>query len=199
MSERDVFLNLLEKNPDDATIRLVFADWLDERGEHEEADRQRQHLNAIEWLRNVCIEFNAGRQEGEGLTCDQLLDFGRNVSATTGPNIEVSDIPDGHIVSIIRDRIPEFWKAWSIATGLPLTPEVEKKCYYSSGYCCVTEIYPDTHVAGPLSEEFIRADEERARNWRDREQEAEEFQRRSDEERQREFDTIQDELEKDRP
>lgn len=33
MTEEDAFQSALDSNPDDATTRLVFADWLDERGD----------------------------------------------------------------------------------------------------------------------------------------------------------------------
>jgi uncharacterized protein (TIGR02996 family) len=33
MAERDSFLNAIQKNPNDSMVRLVFADWLEERGD----------------------------------------------------------------------------------------------------------------------------------------------------------------------
>ena len=50
MNDRQVFLSALTENEDDATTRLVYADWLDDRGEHEEADRQRKWPAAKKWL-----------------------------------------------------------------------------------------------------------------------------------------------------
>lgn len=50
MNERSKFLKALKENEDDVGTRLVYADWLDERGEHEEADRQRKWPAAKEWL-----------------------------------------------------------------------------------------------------------------------------------------------------
>ena len=40
----------LEENEDDLTTRLVYADWLDDQGEHEEADRQRKYVASVRWL-----------------------------------------------------------------------------------------------------------------------------------------------------
>ncbi len=52
MDDRQAFLKAIAAGPwDDETIRLVFADWLDEHGEHEEADRQRKYVPAERWLR----------------------------------------------------------------------------------------------------------------------------------------------------
>src|SRR5205814_1124014 len=50
MNQRNAFLKALAKNEDDTATRLVYADWLDEHGEHEEADRQRKWPAAKEWL-----------------------------------------------------------------------------------------------------------------------------------------------------
>jgi uncharacterized protein (TIGR02996 family) len=205
MSQREAFLRAIAANEDDFLVRLVFADWLDDHGEHEEAERQRKLPEAKKWLDNVCKEHNAGCREGQEFTYDQLLDFGRNASAMAKVNIEVSDIPNSYnIVTAIRDHIPAFWKNWSIVTGLPLSPNIEQKYYYVSGFCCQNEINADTHVAGPLPEEIIRAEEEQARLQQQLEETEATLRRQQLEEaeeeiRQRGFDRIQDELETDRP
>jgi uncharacterized protein (TIGR02996 family) len=52
MDERQAFLQAIEEGPwDDEVTRFVYADWLDEHGEHEEADRQRKHVASERWLR----------------------------------------------------------------------------------------------------------------------------------------------------
>jgi uncharacterized protein (TIGR02996 family) len=38
MSDETAFLRAIQANPTDATAKLVYADWLDERGEHEKAE-----------------------------------------------------------------------------------------------------------------------------------------------------------------
>lgn len=50
---REGFLKALEQNEDDEPTRLVYADWLDEQGEYEEAARQRKWTAAKKWL----VEF----------------------------------------------------------------------------------------------------------------------------------------------
>lgn len=53
MDDRQAFLKAIEAAPwDDELIRGVYADWLDEHGEHEEADRQRKYVPAERWLRD---------------------------------------------------------------------------------------------------------------------------------------------------
>jgi uncharacterized protein (TIGR02996 family) len=69
MSERSAFLKALAENEDDTTTRLVYADWLDEHGEHEEADRQRKWPAAKAWLREFARnhpDFGGHSDEDEG-------------------------------------------------------------------------------------------------------------------------------------
>jgi uncharacterized protein (TIGR02996 family) len=54
VNHQHAFLKALAENEDDATTRLVYADWLDEQGEHEEADRQRKWPAAKEWFVQLC-------------------------------------------------------------------------------------------------------------------------------------------------
>jgi uncharacterized protein (TIGR02996 family) len=52
VNDRQALLKSIEAAPWDAELpRLVYADWLDEQGEHEEADRQRKYVPAERWLR----------------------------------------------------------------------------------------------------------------------------------------------------
>ncbi len=81
MSEREAFLKALAKNEDDTALRLVFADWLDEHGEHEEADRQRKWPAAKEWFIRFCRENNP--QPGEytdahPISYERLLEMGHD-------------------------------------------------------------------------------------------------------------------------
>ena len=51
MDRREEFLARVREAPEDELLRSVYADWLDEQGEHEEAQRQRKYLPARRWLR----------------------------------------------------------------------------------------------------------------------------------------------------
>src|SRR5262245_9445707 len=84
MSERDAFLKVLSENEDDTTARLVFADWLDEHGEHEEADRHRKWPAAKQWLVRLC-QFNNPADDLDPdewfISYETLLDLGREAVA----------------------------------------------------------------------------------------------------------------------
>ncbi len=49
--DRELFLAAIRREPKNYDHRYVYADWLDERGEHDEADRQRKYKASEEWLR----------------------------------------------------------------------------------------------------------------------------------------------------
>lgn len=50
--DRQAFLDAIKREPKNFDHRYVYADWLDEQGEHEEADRQRKYEASEKWLRS---------------------------------------------------------------------------------------------------------------------------------------------------
>ncbi len=50
MNAKEAFETVLQKDEDDTTTRMVYADWLDEHDQPEEADRQRKWPAAKKWL-----------------------------------------------------------------------------------------------------------------------------------------------------
>jgi uncharacterized protein (TIGR02996 family) len=123
VSERDAFLRKLDEDEDDTLTRLVYADWLDERGEHEEADRQRKWPAAKEWLVCFCAEHNED-PDGWGLSYDQLLDIGQEA-------VDAAD-DDGPVVwmslsNALDLNSRDFWRNWSVVTGVPLPSDIEEK------------------------------------------------------------------------
>jgi uncharacterized protein (TIGR02996 family) len=134
-SEREAFLKLLAENEDDTTARLVFADWLDDHGEHEEADRQRKWPAAKQWLVSFC-QWNNPRDDLDPdekyIPYKTLLELALDAVANAdehgygfscGNNMTMCDA--------LRVNRDEFWKNWSIVTGIPL-PEGEN----NRGFSC---------------------------------------------------------------
>lgn len=57
MTDRAAFLRAIAAAAwDDELPRLVYADWLDEHDEPEEADRQRKWVPAVRWLREYAVK-----------------------------------------------------------------------------------------------------------------------------------------------
>jgi len=96
--EKKAFLDAIKLNPVEITIRLVYADWLDEHGEHDEADRQRKFPQSESWLRKFSFQY--------------VTDFDYLVeSADNGVGVCFGD-DDGP--TAVND---EFWEHLSVYTG----------------------------------------------------------------------------------
>jgi uncharacterized protein (TIGR02996 family) len=66
VTDRDALLAAISAAAwDDELPRLVYADWLDEHGEHEEADRQRKYVASERWLRAFAKEHLGGEEDYE--------------------------------------------------------------------------------------------------------------------------------------
>lgn len=142
MSQREAFLKRLVEDEDDTTTRLVYADWLDDQGEHEESDRQRKWPAAKEWLVRFCKE-NFSNEE---VSHKELVEFGRRVVKEESPTERVH--MDESLWYALQAHSQEFWKNWSLVTGIPLPPGLESKGFHQWA-CCAHEVYywfgvPDT-------------------------------------------------------
>ena len=146
MSEQEVFLKALEKNEDDTMTRLVYADWLEERGEHEEADRQRKWPAAKEWLvrfhREHCRDGDAvpGFEEPSDENSWSYLSISYpsllKLAQKAVENAEEGQIflycgANESMMDALRANSHEFWMNWSIVTGFPLPPDAAEKSRYS--------------------------------------------------------------------
>jgi uncharacterized protein (TIGR02996 family) len=141
VKDRKAFLRALAKNEDDTQTRLVYADWLDDQGEHEEADRQRKWPAAKAWLVRFCEKHNPAEEPFEEFDEDDpgecpisyadLIKLGRE--AIEKPDKEgfgVNCWNNMGMCDALRDNSREFWKNWSIVTGIPLPPDIEEKGYF---------------------------------------------------------------------
>ena len=140
MSHQDAFLRALTENEDDTTTRLVYADWLDENGQHEEADRQRKWPAAKAWLVQLCRDHPPEKDAYDDsdqpeISYRTLLKLGQQA-------IDELDDVHGFVISCgrhitmsfaLNDNCQDFWKNWSIVTGVPLPLDVEKRSHFT---CC---------------------------------------------------------------
>lgn len=119
MDEEIDFLAGLEANEDDTELRMLYADWLEERGEDEEAERQRKWPEAKAWL----VEFartHAPRKVDmgdfdvtHGITYEGLLILGRECR----DNDLVSFGTDDYLMEAVQCVYVTFMENWSIVTG----------------------------------------------------------------------------------
>jgi uncharacterized protein (TIGR02996 family) len=136
-TERKAFLKALKKNEDDTTARLVYADWLDEHGEHEEADRMRKWDAAKAWLVKFCEAHNPpdeGDEDEWFISYETLVELGREAVGSVDKKTGEFGFSCGNNMDMSEALSAEsrkFWKNWSIVTGIPLPPNAEEKSYFS--------------------------------------------------------------------
>jgi uncharacterized protein (TIGR02996 family) len=135
VNERDRFLDALAKNEDDTPTRCVYADWLDEQGDYEEADRQRKWPAAKAWLVRFCQDHNPAPEEDSDewvISYEELLELGRD--AVEGADNEGFGFSCGNNMGMcdaLRANSQEFWQNWSVVTGIPLPHGSEGTGYFS--------------------------------------------------------------------
>jgi uncharacterized protein (TIGR02996 family) len=143
VNEKNAFLKLLAENEDDITTRLVYADWLDEHGEHEEADRQRKWPAAKEWLVKFCRDNNpdpAANSETRFIPYEDLMNLGWNITSRAKEHTGFAS--DDEMVSFfcfnneemcfaLRTRITEFLANWSVVEGISVPANAEEKVHFS--------------------------------------------------------------------
>lgn len=113
--QRQAFLDAIKANPLDEANRKVFADWLDEHDEPEEADFYRawtaeKYHEAWDWLSSF-----ASRTD---LTTGELVDAARNYVENGTYFVERDS-------SWVRDEFygneELFWQHWQIVAGVRLS------------------------------------------------------------------------------
>jgi uncharacterized protein (TIGR02996 family) len=132
MSECEKFLHALKENEDDVPVRLAFADWLDEQGEHEEADRQRKWTASKAWIIGFCEDHNPEEfDDFSPLTYPGIMEMALDATKDADKDTE-GDFFCGRNEGLrMSDQWNEFWKHWSIVTGIPMAPEVVQNIRYS--------------------------------------------------------------------
>lgn len=134
------FLAALDANEDDEATRLIYADWLEEQGEYEEAERQRKWTGAKAWLvkllgdccrgevdddpdawhpnpsfSRLCQVAQQALAEMERLDADRVvMDWGANESLTVA----------------MRALRQDFWQNWAIVTGVRVPHDLWERSYF---------------------------------------------------------------------
>lgn len=128
MNDQEVFLKALAENEDDVSTRLVYADWLDDSGEHEEADRQRKWPAAKAWLKEFARnnpDFGDYLDEGD-LEDDDVSAEERRMYSPYGMLLYFLERHVGEEFYLYFDTpygfdaySEELWHNFEIVTGLP--------------------------------------------------------------------------------
>ncbi len=110
--EREAFLAAIEKEPENYLHRYVYADWLDEHGEHDEATRQRAFEQADKWLRKFADSYSIDYAE--------LVD---GAASGMGGCFGDDDGPQAM-------RTPEFWESLEVVTGKSFPVDHRENTYF---------------------------------------------------------------------
>ena len=145
-AERDSILKRLVEYEDDTATRLVYADLLDDRGEHEEADRQRRWPSAKQWLVRFSKPFSYGK----------LIEFGYRVVKEENASKNIP-IADEVMWADLKAHSHEFWDNWSVVTGVPL-PGFLQKMDFQTWECCPHDV--SYWFGAPLESERTLSEED---------------------------------------
>jgi uncharacterized protein (TIGR02996 family) len=159
MDEKKQFLAYIEEEPLDEERRLVYADWLEERGEDEEAERQRQWIGSHKWITDLCrrltkaeydkhmeyrntypddYEDDPAEYPEDHITYDELMTIANVAMGDTHPDPALQQwTSPGQMNFWDKDGImeefqyykQEFWSHWEIVTGRK-GPESEDDIYF---------------------------------------------------------------------
>ena len=147
MAMQDEFLQALAKDEDDADTRLVYADWLDEHGQHEEADRQRKWPAAKEWLVAFCQDFFEDDQDAIAddpafenpysyfyLSYEMLVKLGQEALQLAHQSNGLLYFDCGaneSLCDVLCADSDSFWSNLSVVTGVPLPRGTDTKSIFS--------------------------------------------------------------------
>lgn len=125
MTEREAFLAAIKVAAwDDELPRLVYADWLDEHGEHEEADRQRRYVPAERWLREFAGQLVSSDEDDprrDPISYETLIEAARTFLRTEDedfPPYETLYCLPFETPDVVYEQREEFWKNFEIVTGV---------------------------------------------------------------------------------
>ena len=124
MTKED-FLKAIAANEDDITTRLVYSDWLEERGMIDEAQRQRAWIPAKQELIDL-MELRTEEYDPEQHGYyDPPMSFKEFIERLTEQhnNIYIRFGSDEHRMELYHMSMERVWRLWSIITGG--TPPIE--------------------------------------------------------------------------
>jgi len=134
--ERQRFLDGIKQNPLDGHLRCVFADWLEEHGEDDEALRQRQWLPAFTVLKYIVFPY-IDEYPDEYLRTPILMYEGVMAEVNYWKwCVEGGDSPSfGNTTAQEKlqdvDARTEFWKAFTVITGIDPPDDIkDQECYH---------------------------------------------------------------------
>lgn len=128
-SLREDFLEALAENEDDVDTRMVFADWLDEKGEHDEAERHRKWPASKKWLLDFVVKNNHDEDKEDPyetqITYDSLMEFA--MRAIVEDDFWFSCGSNMTMYEALYENINEFWANACVILGVDIPVDAAEK------------------------------------------------------------------------
>jgi uncharacterized protein (TIGR02996 family) len=133
VNDHQAFMAAIQAQPLDNSLRCVFADWLDEPGAVEEANRQRQWVGAYEFLlKNFVDPYGEHLDRGplSHSNVFRVLEEWREGLVEYG-GICFDMYQAGESTYEDQSAMAEFFRCLEIVTGARILPEVREQATFS--------------------------------------------------------------------
>lgn len=144
---RQVFEDALKEDRYNSTVRLIYADWLEENGFDDEAVEQRRRakpewIDADKWMHDFasrggqyCSNYGSEEDDWRDITYEDLIQAGYDYIKTGDHFVQMGSET---LRSLMYEEGQTWWKSWSIITGEELSEDLEsgKTIYRSAPFSC---------------------------------------------------------------
>lgn len=114
MGQKAEFLKAIEASPLDFELRMIYADWLEENDEPEEATRQRKYQSSYEWMKSFASEHFRWA-EPHHYTAEEMIEAIKDY-------VEIGDYfnQDGHtsLKDLDIGDMQEVYNHFEVLTGI---------------------------------------------------------------------------------
>lgn len=132
MDDREAFLAVIAADPVNHVERCVYADWLDEHGEVEEATRQRAWVGAYKFLKKNFVNPYATEDNWDSSLHAYVMEM---VESWPRSLVEEGGIcfnsDDASANMWNEDNRDEFYRSLEIVTGKTILPETRAAARFS--------------------------------------------------------------------
>lgn len=130
---QEQFVKAITDNPRDWTARKIYADWLDDHDQPEDADKQRnwndEKQDAWEWLEKFASEGGTTNFNERAITINDLIDAG-NLFLDSGEYHDTwcqeGDENLSSMMTSLKTRI-EFWTNFEKVTGRNVEDKIKQQ------------------------------------------------------------------------
>ena len=129
-SDKARLFAMLAENEDDDETRLVLADLLDELGEDDEAQRHRNWKASKQWMIRFLADVDDTGYAEEAFAYGDLMELLSTVNGSDAIRVHFGAYES--LMYAMRERADEFWRHWSIVTGIAVGEEL----YQAASFGC---------------------------------------------------------------